>query len=204
MSYSRRLAAFLPVALLMAGGASAAHGQSTLNGLGKVAEWTDFENQSNEMPAQVWGGCDLTLEDRVGIRVLFQDGTYGEATYSGLASHWNSGKFTPIPPDTSAGFLTDCGTGMHYLYNDGIELPLAWDNCSMVYSNNFDLDYDEQNGSHFRASTTGWVEATFQTYCAAGSPLEVPAASPGALLVLALALALLGSFSLRRSRHRES
>ena len=43
----------------------------------------------------------------------------------------------------------------------------------MPFSGNFDLDYSNQNGSHFRASTTGWQSAVFKTFSSAE-----PAATP--------------------------
>jgi len=177
-------------------GARPASAQLTFDGMPRVNQWTDFENQSDELPLNPWGTCDTTNEDRIGIRVDFQDGTSGEATYSGVSGLWNT-SFPDIAADTSAGFFTGCG-GIHFLFNDGTSLPLAWNGCSMIYSGNFDLDYAESNGSHFRASTTGWVEATFQTYCGAA----VPTMQEWTALMLAGLLALMAATLLRRTTRR--
>jgi hypothetical protein len=133
-------------------------------GLALAATWTDFENDSDEMPAAPWGDCATQGKDRIQIDIAFDDGTTGSATYSGVSALWNTGKFTGLEPDEASGFLADCH-GMHFLYADGTSLPMAWEDCSMAYSSNFDLDYNEENGSHFRATETGWVSAQFTTYC---------------------------------------
>lgn len=170
--------------------------QTTLDGMDRVGDWTDFENQSNEMPAQVWGSCDTDLADRIGISVEFDDGTAGTATYSGVSQLWNSSFGSGISADTSTGFLQNC-TGMHFLFNNGSNLPMAWNSCNMTFASNFDLDYSENNGSHFRATTQGWVSAHFQTYCAAADAKVIPAVSPTSLVILGLLLAIAGFFGLR-------
>jgi hypothetical protein len=149
--------------------ANMAHAQTTLDGLPRVAQWTDFENQTGEMPAKIWGSCDVDKADRVGIRVDFQNGISGYAVYPGVAELWNTLNFSPILPDLSGGFLASC-FGIHFLYNNATSLPLAWNGCVMAFSTNFDLDYNDQNGSQFRADTPGWVQATFQTYCGGAAP----------------------------------
>lgn len=129
-----------------------------------AATWTDFENQSDELPAAPWGDCATQGADRIRIEVAFDGGTTASATYSGVSGLWNTGGFAGLEPDEAAGFFADCD-GLHYLYANAESLPMAWEACSMAFASNFDLDYDESNGSHFRATETGWVSAEFTTYC---------------------------------------
>jgi hypothetical protein len=132
--------------------------------LALAATWTDTEKGSNEMPAAPWGDCASEGKDRIRIEIAFDGGVTASATYSGVAPHWNTGDFTGLEPDEADGFLADCD-GLHYLYADGSSLPMAWESCSMEFAGNFDLDYSESNGSHFRADSKGWVSASFTTYC---------------------------------------
>lgn len=160
--------------------------QSTFQGMNRVADWTDLETTSNEMPTQIWGTCDATAEDRIGIVVEFSDGTAGSAVYSGVSGLWNTSNFPGINADSATGFLASC-TGMHFLHNSDITLPLAWESCPMPFAGNFDLDYNESLGSHFRADTAGWVSARFQTYCGAVAE-PVPATAVPAMSVYGLVL----------------
>jgi len=162
--------------------------QSTFQGMDRVADWTDLETTSNEMPTQIWGTCDATAEDRIGIVVEFSDGTSGSAVYSGVSGLWNTNDFPGINADSATGFLASC-TGMHFLHNSSITLPLAWESCSMPFASNFDLDYSESLGSHFRATTAGWVSARFQTYCG-GVATPVPAMPVYGLVLLGALLTL--------------
>jgi len=45
--------------------------QEFFDGMPRVAYWTDYEDQPNEMPAKVWGNCDVEQSDHVGIIVDF-------------------------------------------------------------------------------------------------------------------------------------
>ena len=190
------------VALVL--GAGMAWAQSDLDGMPRVAQWTDFENQAGELPVNIWGSCASQNVDRVGIRVDFQNGTTAFATYSGVAGKWNVNTFSPeINPDTSGGFLGSC-TGLHFLFDDkNVDLPMAWDNCSNAFSGNFDLDVSENFGSNWRADSGGWVSVAFQTYCG-GQPVAaaVPAQSSWSMLAAVLALSLAGAFVLMRRRVR--
>jgi len=177
--------------------------QPTLDGMQRIAQWTDLESGAGELPINVWGICSSQRANRVGIRVDFQDGTSGFATYSGVANFWNRGDFGPVGSTTAGGFFSTCG-GLHFLFdNKFVSLPMAWDGCSMAYSGNFDLDAAEDFGSNFRASTSGWVSAAFQTYCSdfQGS-VGIPATTPWWQAVAVLALMLLGAIALRARRVR--
>jgi len=177
----------------------AAMSQTTLDGMNRVAEWTDLETTSNEMPTQIWGTCDATTEDRVGIKVEFNNGTSGTATFSGVSGVWNTSGFPGINPDTATGVFASC-TGLHFLNNNNSTLPMAWEDCNMPITSNFDLDYSEQNGSHFRADTTGWVSARVQTYCGAGDAppsTPVPTMSIYGLVLTTLGLLLVATRRLR-------
>lgn len=170
--------------------------QATFQGMNRVADWTDLETTSNEMPTQIWGTCDATTEDRIGIVVEFSDGTSGSAVYSGVSGLWNTNDFPGIGADSATGFLASC-TGMHFLHNSDVTLPLAWEGCSMPFASNFDLDYNESLGSHFRATTAGWVSARFQTYCGAVAA-PVPAIPVYGLVLLGFLLALSAAIALTR------
>jgi len=145
-----------------------------------------WRRRQTKMPTQIWGTCDATAEDRIGIVVEFSDGTSGSAVYSGVSGLWNTSAFPGINADSATGFLASC-TGMHFLHNSAITLPLAWESCSMPFASNFDLNYNESLGSHFRATTAGWVSARFQTYCGAVAA-PVPAAPVPAMPVYGLVL----------------
>lgn len=180
--------------------------QSTLDGMERVADWTDLETSSGDMPAVVWGDCDERRADRIGIRVDFDDGTSATAIYSNVADKWNTSHdvsegFPGLIVGPATGFLASCPK-LHFLFNDGMELPMAWDDCSMAFSSNFDLDYSEDFGSNFRASQSGWISARFQTYCgdALATTTGAPAMSSVGLLAVVLALGVVGMRSMRRGR----
>lgn len=159
----------------------------TLQGMGMVSQWTDLETGNGEMPASVWGNSDVLMSDRVGIYVEFANGLTGSATYSGLSGLWNSG-FSNKAAVTKTGFFNNAGgDALHGLFNNGVNLPMAWSALAMPFSNNFDLDYNvNQFNSHFRASVSGWQSAVFSTYSSAG-PVPVP--EPGTLAILCLGFA---------------
>ena len=151
---------------------------SSLQNLGQVSTWLDTETATGEMPTYPWGTCNSDGATKVGIHVRFQDGTESEATYEGVPS-WNTNSIN-LSPTHSTGFLSSC-VGLHFLYNNGATLPMAWSSCSFTYSNNFDLDFSEYQNSNFRASTSGWGAARFALYCdtvAAGTTTTTPAPTP--------------------------
>ncbi|HEY8244925.1 MAG TPA: hypothetical protein VII68_15775 [Casimicrobiaceae bacterium] len=177
--------------------------QTTLDGMPRIAQWTDLESGAGELPVNIWGVCANQRANRVGIRVDFQNGSSAFATYSGVANFWNTGDFGPVNSDSAGGFFSTCG-GLHFLFtNKNVDLPMAWDNCSMPFSGNFDLDANEAFGSNFRADTAGWVSAAFQTYCGdlQGS-VGIPATTPWWQAIAALSLMLLGAIALRARRVR--
>lgn len=178
------------IPLLLAFTPVAAMAQTTLDGMGRVADWTDQEATADDMPNQIWGTCDATSANRVGIKVEFNNGTSGTATYSGVSGVWNTSAFPGINPDSATGVFASC-VGLHFLNNNNSTLPMAWEDCDMPFASNFDLDYNEQNGSEFRATTTGWVSAHIQTYCGAGDAAP-PAAAVPTMSIYALALTALG------------
>lgn len=166
--------------------------QPTLDGLDRVADWTDLETTSNEMPSQIWGTCDAAGADRIGIRIEFDNGTSGSLTYSGVSGVWNTINFPGIIADSADGVFASCAAnGLHFLNNNNTTLPMAWDSCGIPFASNFDLDYNAQNGSHFRADTAGWVSARIQTYCGAGAA-AAPSVPVPTMTIYALALTVLG------------
>lgn len=141
----------------------------TLEGMNLSTSWVDLESTAGELPVSPFGTSDIDGADRIGIYVEFDNGLTGSATYSGVSGVWNTSNFAGISADTATGFFTSAGD-LHFLHNQGASLPLAWVGFSMAYSNNFDLDFNENNGSNFRASTTGWTSATFATYSSTAIP----------------------------------
>lgn len=128
--------------------------------------WDDQEsNTSNQLPRYVFGStCN---SDVVSLEVTFADGLHSYAEYHGMASKWNSSTFS-VTASNANGFQVGCN--LHYLYRDTNirSLPMAWNGCSNKWSNNFDLDTSVQNGSNFRASTTGWNYVRMTACCGAG------------------------------------
>ena len=157
--------------------------------MGLITTWTDLESGSGEMPASIFGQSHIEGADRIGLYVEFENGLSGSVTYSGVAGLWNS-IFTGITAESATGFFTNA-VGLHMLYNVGTTLPMAWEDFSMPFSGNFDLDYNNALGSHFRANVAGWGSATFATY---SSTAPVPEPS-GALLA---GLGVLGLVARRR------
>jgi T1SS-143 domain-containing protein len=143
-------------------------GGDTLAGMGLVNQWTDFENQTGELPLTVWGTSDTEGADRIGMSVTFANGLTGTITYSGVSGLWNTSNFPGIAADSATGFFT-AASGLHFLVNNSSTLPAAWQSFGMPFSSNFDLDYNDQGGSHFRASVAGWESAVFKTYSSAAS-----------------------------------
>jgi len=186
--------------LLMACFSAPAISQSTLDGLDRVADWTDLENTLDDMPSSIWGTCDSTSENRVAIRIDLDDGSSGTMSYSGVSGVWNSSNFANIPADTATGFFAAC-TNLHFLHNSTASLPMAFQSCDTSLANNFDLDYANANGSNFRAESTGWVSARIQTYCGSGAPVAPePAIAVPTMSVYGLALTCLGLMFVARRR----
>ena len=167
----------------------------SLDGMGIISQWTDYENQAGDMPANIWGTSDATSEDRIGLHVIFANGLEGSVTYSGVSGLWNTHSGFSLAFDNATGFFTAAG-GLHHLHNDTWTLPMAWTSFVMPFSNNFDLDYAEYLGSNFRASTAGWGSAVFTTYSSAVSGGRVPRPS----LLGLLGLGLIGIGAARRMR----
>ncbi len=161
-------------------------GLISLDGMGLITEWIDYENQSNEMPGYIWGNSDTLKADGVGIYVEFANGLNGSLTYSGVSELWNS-TFSGLAYDSASGIFTQA-SGLHFLFNVDTNgtLPMAWVNNSIVFSGNFDLDYNEYNGSHFRANTTGWESATVQVFSSAYPVQDVP--EPSTLAIFAIGI----------------
>lgn len=133
-----------------------------LEGMRLENQWTDYENQTGELPVHVWGTGDTQNANRIGMKVTFANGLEGTVTYSGIAGHWNNG-LGAINYATATGFFTSA-LGLQVVSNTSTFLPMAWQSFVMPFSNNFDLDYFSQLGSHFRASVAGWGSAEFKTY----------------------------------------
>jgi Ca2+-binding RTX toxin-like protein len=136
----------------------------TLQGIPLVSQWTDLESGAGELPAQPFGGASAVDAERIGLQVTFADGvTAGYIIYDDVSGLWNMANFTGVAASQATGFFTGA-IGLHFLYNNGLNLPMAWEAFAMTYSGNFDLDYNNQFGSHFRASGAGWTSAVFQIF----------------------------------------
>ena len=194
--------AALGITLLMASGGSVA-APLTLEGMGIQKQWTDTEAARDEMPGFVWGDSDTASADRIGLHVLFDDGTEGAIAYSGVASSWNTSSGTPFGTLISAtGFFANYATaGLHFLFNvpAGGTLPIAWiSNPLTPFGSNVELDYNDNGvNSEFRVTTPGWTSVEITTY----SSSAVAAPAPGSLACLGLGLVGVG---LRRLRRRTS
>jgi len=172
---------------------------TSLEGLGMVKQWTDYEQQTGDMPSYIWGTSDASNADRIGLHVKFMNGLEGSVTYSGVSGLWNSYGFN-LTPDTVTGFFNNAGNYTH-LFNQPSStlgypdaLSMAWNHFVMDFSTNFDLDYNNYSNSNFRATTSGWDYAEFATYSSAYGVNEVPI--PAAAFMFAPAL--LGFMGLRR------
>ena len=134
---------------------------STMQSTLECISWRDDESNSTiQLPDDIAPGC---TSDRISVSVTFADGKYGEATYLGLTGKWDSG-FSGVRPSNGKGFLSGCNlVGLTHRYTDG--LPLAWINCKMKYTDNFDLDKKISRGGNFRASASGWNYADFNICC---------------------------------------
>lgn len=196
--FSLAFATAIVASTLSIGSTVAISAPVTLEGMGIVGQWTDFENQAGDLPAMPWGNSDTLGADRIGLHVEFAGGLTGTVTYSGVSSLWNS-QFvgSGLPADTATGFFTTAER-IHFLVNTGVNFPIAWTGFVMLFSNNFDLDYSESNGSNFRASTSGWESAIFTHYSSAGAVSAVPV--PAALPLFGTGLAVLGFIGWRRKR----
>ncbi|MGE0487464.1 MAG: PEP-CTERM sorting domain-containing protein [Gammaproteobacteria bacterium] len=167
----------------------------TLEGMGLVSTWRDVENVINDILSDPWGNSDDLFADRVGIYVEFADGTKGSATYSGIvAADWNQCCADITRPDTITGAFTNA---MLHGLNHTL-LPMAWHELAFnsPYSNNFDLDYtNDQFGSNFRANTGGWRYVDIALYSSVAPVQNVP--EPVSLGLVALGL--VGAWRQRRT-----
>ena len=188
-SVFKSLAAGIVMMFGTAGINAATAAPTSLDGLGIVGQWTDFEASANDMLVNPWGTSDTDNADRVGIFVEYANGLIGSASYSGAAGLWNQCCTSISGPDTFSGFFTSSAI-LHGLNNTGSGLPMAWTSLSNTFSGNFDLDYSESNGSEWRANSSGWESVEITLYSTSGETVAV--AEPGALAILGLGLAGLG------------
>lgn len=186
--------------LVTAEGATAA--PVSLGGMGIVGQWTDYENQSGEMPVRPWGNSDTLHADSVGIYVEYANGLTGSATYHGLANRWGNGNsqgFAGIAPDTATGFFASFTSAnyayLHILDNTGFILPMAWIDLRNAFTGNFDISYENQRNSTWRADAAGWQNVQITLYSSAATA-AVP--EPASFALAGLALCAAGFASRRR------
>lgn len=186
------------MAALMVTGTAATALPLSFDGMNQIKEWRDNEDQTDEMPGNVWGNSDSQGVDRIGIYVEFANGVTGGISFDGVAPYWNSHDentpFAGVTVRQAFGFFADYDeAGLHYLYNEaaGGKLPIAWRfNPTTPFGRNVELDYrDNVRGSEFRV-TSSFDYVDIATY--AGT---TPVPLPGTGLML---LGGLGALAARR------
>lgn len=177
---------------------------ASLEGLGLVSQWTDYENASGEMPANPWGNSNILLADKVGIYVQYANGLTGSATYSGVANAWGGccdlNGIGQLAPTTATGFFVGTGNyaNLHGLDNNGFILPMAWTDLTNQFTDNFDLSFENFGNSTWRASQSGWEFVDIALYSSAVAVNNVP--EPTSLALLGLGIASLASLRRRKGQ----